>query len=111
MGELAISFLMTRLKALVTAIVFGLGIFLGIIFSTMVSNVGKILGRWLPLPDTLLLVTNLLMSMAILVPMFVLIFKYLPDQFKHPSPAWVEVFRTEFGMTDDDFRRHGRARS
>jgi alkyldihydroxyacetonephosphate synthase len=36
------------------------------------------------------------------------IFKYLPDQFKHPSPAWVEVFRAEFGMTDDDFRRRQR---
>ncbi|HOX40453.1 MAG TPA: FAD-binding oxidoreductase [Candidatus Brocadiia bacterium] len=33
------------------------------------------------------------------------IFKYAPDKFKHPSPAWVEMFRAEFGMTDDDFRK------
>ena len=32
------------------------------------------------------------------------IFKYDPKKFKHPSPAWVEMFKHEFGMTDDDFR-------
>ena len=33
------------------------------------------------------------------------IFKYDPNKFKHPSPAWVEMFKQEFGMTDDDFRK------
>ena len=33
------------------------------------------------------------------------IFKYALDQFKHPSSAWVEMFKTEFGMTDDDFKQ------
>ncbi len=33
------------------------------------------------------------------------IFKYDPKQFKHPSAAWYEMFKAEFGMTDDDFRR------
>ncbi len=33
------------------------------------------------------------------------IFKYDPKQFKHPSAAWVEMFRSSFGMTDDDFRQ------
>lgn len=33
------------------------------------------------------------------------IFKYDPNKFKHPSPAWVEMFKSEFGMTDDDFRK------
>lgn len=33
------------------------------------------------------------------------IFKYDPTQFKHPSAAWYEMFKAEFGMTDDDFRR------
>ena len=32
------------------------------------------------------------------------IFKYDPNQFKHPSRAWYEMFKQEFGMTDDDFR-------
>jgi len=32
------------------------------------------------------------------------IFKYDPHKFKHPSPAWFEMFKTEFGMTDDDFK-------
>lgn len=33
------------------------------------------------------------------------IFKYDPHKFKHPSPAWFEMFKAEFGMTDDDFRQ------
>lgn len=32
------------------------------------------------------------------------IFKYDPQQFKHPSPAWYEMFKAEFGLGDDDFR-------
>lgn len=32
------------------------------------------------------------------------IFKYDPKQFKHPNTAWFELFKSEFGMTDDDFR-------
>ncbi len=32
------------------------------------------------------------------------ILKYDPHKFKHPSPAWFEMFKTEFGMTDDDFK-------
>jgi alkyldihydroxyacetonephosphate synthase len=33
------------------------------------------------------------------------IFKYGLDQFEHPSDAWVEMFKAEFGMTDADFLR------
>lgn len=33
------------------------------------------------------------------------IFKYDPNKFKHPSRAWFEMFKTEFGMTDEDFRQ------
>jgi len=33
------------------------------------------------------------------------IFKYDPNKFTHPSPAWFEMFKTEFGMTDDDFKK------
>ena len=33
------------------------------------------------------------------------IFKYDPHKFKHPSRAWFEMFKTEFGMTDDDFKK------
>ncbi len=33
------------------------------------------------------------------------IFKYDPNRFQHPSPAWFEMFKTEFGMTDDDFKK------
>ena len=32
------------------------------------------------------------------------IFKYDPKKFRHPSAAWVEMFRQELGLTDDDFR-------
>ena len=32
------------------------------------------------------------------------VFKYDPNKFKHPSAAWFEMFKHEFGMTDDDFR-------
>ena len=32
------------------------------------------------------------------------IFKLDPQKFKHPSRAWYEMFKQEFGMTDDDFR-------
>ncbi|MCP4668483.1 MAG: FAD-binding oxidoreductase, partial [Deltaproteobacteria bacterium] len=31
------------------------------------------------------------------------IFTYNPDKFKHPSPAWVDMFKQEFNMTDTDF--------
>ena len=31
------------------------------------------------------------------------IFKYASDQFTHPPDAWVEMFKSEFGMTDADF--------
>ncbi len=33
------------------------------------------------------------------------IFKYAADKFKHPSRAWFEMFKSEFGMTDADFQR------
>ena len=33
------------------------------------------------------------------------ILKYDPRKFKHPSPAWYEMFKREFAMTDDDFRQ------
>jgi alkyldihydroxyacetonephosphate synthase len=33
------------------------------------------------------------------------IFKYDPHKFKHPSPAWYEMFKQEFQLTDDDFRK------
>jgi alkyldihydroxyacetonephosphate synthase len=32
------------------------------------------------------------------------VLKYDPAKFKHPSAAWYEMFKAEFGMTDDDFR-------
>ncbi len=31
------------------------------------------------------------------------IFKFIPDKFKHPSPAWIEMFKQEFSLTDADF--------
>jgi len=34
------------------------------------------------------------------------VLKYDPTKFKHPSAAWVEMFKRELGMTDEDFRRH-----
>lgn len=33
------------------------------------------------------------------------IFKYTQDKFKHPSRAWFEMFKSEFGMTDADFEK------
>ncbi len=33
------------------------------------------------------------------------IFKYDPKKFSHPSAAWYEMFKKEFNMTDDDFRK------
>ena len=33
------------------------------------------------------------------------IFKYDPAKFKHPNLAWYEMFKAEFGMTDDDFKK------
>ncbi|MBI2391878.1 MAG: FAD-binding oxidoreductase [Deltaproteobacteria bacterium] len=32
------------------------------------------------------------------------ILKYDPNKFKHPSHGWVEAFKSEFGMTDEDFQ-------
>jgi alkyldihydroxyacetonephosphate synthase len=32
------------------------------------------------------------------------ILKLDPSKFKHPSAAWYEMFKREFGMTNDDFR-------
>jgi membrane protein len=90
----AIFFLVTRLKATVTAVIIGMALFLGIILSAMMSNVGKILGNWLPLPESLLLATNLLMSLAILVPLFMVIFKYLPDVAVPWRSAWTGALVT-----------------
>jgi alkyldihydroxyacetonephosphate synthase len=33
------------------------------------------------------------------------LFKYDPAKFKHPSAAWVAMFKQQFGMTDADFAR------
>lgn len=33
------------------------------------------------------------------------ILKYDPRKFKHPSPAWYEMFKQEFGLSDEDFRQ------
>ncbi|MCL4468973.1 MAG: FAD-binding oxidoreductase [Deltaproteobacteria bacterium] len=33
------------------------------------------------------------------------IFKYDPKKFSHPSAAWYEMFKKEFGMTDEDFKK------
>ncbi len=33
------------------------------------------------------------------------IFKYDPKKFSHPSAAWYEMFKKEFNMTDDDFKK------
>lgn len=33
------------------------------------------------------------------------IFNYDANQCKHPSAAWVEMFKQEFGMTDEDFKQ------
>jgi alkyldihydroxyacetonephosphate synthase len=33
------------------------------------------------------------------------ILKYDPRKFKHPSRGWVEMFKHELGMTEDDFRK------
>jgi membrane protein len=84
----AVFFVITRLKATITAVIIGLALFLGIILSAMMSNVGKVLGRWLPLPESLLLSTNLVLSLCILVPLFLLIFKYLPDVSVPWRSAW-----------------------
>jgi len=32
------------------------------------------------------------------------VFKYAPDKFKHPSPAWVEMLKSELALTNDDFK-------
>jgi len=32
------------------------------------------------------------------------IFKFDPNQFRHPNRAWYEMLKQEFAMTDDDFR-------
>jgi alkyldihydroxyacetonephosphate synthase len=32
------------------------------------------------------------------------IFKLDPNKFRHPNAAWYRMFKSEFGMTDDDFR-------
>ncbi len=33
------------------------------------------------------------------------IFKYDPKKFKHPNAAWYEMFKQEFGLTDEDFAK------
>ena len=33
------------------------------------------------------------------------IFKYDPTKFKHPNAAWYEMFKKEFGMSDEDFKQ------
>jgi alkyldihydroxyacetonephosphate synthase len=35
------------------------------------------------------------------------IYLFDPKKFKHPSNAWYEMFKQEFGLTDDDFKTRG----
>jgi alkyldihydroxyacetonephosphate synthase len=35
------------------------------------------------------------------------IYMFDRHKFKHPSAAWYEMFKQEFGLTDDDFRQRG----
>ena len=79
----------TRLKALAVAALIGAMLFLGIIMSAAISSLGGLLGKWLPLPGGLLFLLNLLLSLLIVVPLFALIFKFLPDA-RVPWPsAWI----------------------
>jgi hypothetical protein len=32
------------------------------------------------------------------------VYMFDPKRFKHPSNAWYDMFKQEFGLTDDDFK-------
>ncbi len=79
----------TRLKALAVAALIGVTLFLGIIMSAAISSLGGLLDKYLPLSGGLLFSLNLLLSLLIVVPLFALIFKFLPDA-RVPWPsAWI----------------------
>ena len=86
---LAKRLLLTRLKALAAACLIGVMLFLGILLSAAVGAVGTFIGRWLSLPGGLLFLANLVLSILIVVPLFAVIFKFLPDTKVPTKSAWI----------------------
>ncbi|MHC4248931.1 MAG: YihY/virulence factor BrkB family protein, partial [Planctomycetota bacterium] len=68
--------LLERLAALGAACGIGAVIFLGLLLSAAFTSLAGHLGKWLPLPASVL--ANVVLSLAIITPLFALLFKLLP---------------------------------
>jgi len=79
--------LLERLAALGAACGIGAVIFLGLLMSAAFTSLAGHLGKWLPLPASVL--ANVVLSLAIITPLFALLFKLLPDAPVPWRSAWV----------------------
>ena len=79
--------LVERLAALAAACGIGIVIFLGLLMSAAFTSLAGHLGRWLPLPIGLF--ANVALSLAIITPLFALLFKLMPSAPVPWRSAWL----------------------
>jgi len=79
--------LLDRLVALAAAFGIGAVIFLGLLLSAAFTSLAGHLGRWLPLPVGL--AANVVLSLAIITPLFALLFKLMPSAPVPWRSAWI----------------------
>ncbi len=84
--------LLERLAALGAACGIGIVIFLGLLMSAAFTSLAGHLGKWLPLPASLL--ANVVLSLAIITPLVALLFKLLPDAPVPWRSAWIGAIVT-----------------
>lgn len=81
--------LIDRLAAAAAAAGIGVVLFLGLLLSAGIAAAGSFVGRWVPLPGTVLFFVNLALSLVIVTPLFALIFKFLPNAKVPWKSVWI----------------------
>jgi membrane protein len=73
------------------AMILGIGFVLlvSLAMSAVLAGIGKFFGEFLPVPEPLLYLANMLLSFVVITAMFALIYKYLPDV----EVAWSDVWK------------------
>lgn len=85
--------------------VFGTGFLLlvSLVLSAALSAMGKWFGGWLPAPEYVLQIVNLIVSLAVITALFAMMFKLLPDAQIAWSDVWVGAAMTAILFTIGKF--------
>jgi membrane protein len=67
----------------------GFVLLVSLAMSAVLAGIGKFFGEFLPVPEPLLYLANMLLSFVVITAMFALIYKYLPDV----EVAWSDVWK------------------